>query len=168
MATGATPAAVEWDGAELTALFESIESAADEQAADAVAAVGGDVSDSLPEGFGDRPRGDVRLKLTHRLGALREALADIRELRRDTQVRAHVGSGVVWVGIDTIDADEVDGLRDAASRYDGQVVVARAPVELRRSLDVWGPVRGLEVMRRVKDQFDPEHRLSPGTFVGGI
>jgi len=30
------------------------------------------------------------------------------------------------------------------------------------------PVPGLDLMHRVKDQLDPEHRLSPGRFVGGI
>jgi len=26
----------------------------------------------------------------------------------------------------------------------------------------------LPLMRRVKERFDPEHRMSPGRFVGGI
>jgi glycolate oxidase FAD binding subunit len=29
-------------------------------------------------------------------------------------------------------------------------------------------VRGLDLMRAVKDRFDPGHRLAPGRFVGGI
>jgi glycolate oxidase FAD binding subunit len=43
-----------------------------------------------------------------------------------------------------------------------------APEELKRRLDVWGPARGIEVMRRIKAQFDPDGRMSPGRFVGGI
>jgi glycolate oxidase FAD binding subunit len=48
------------------------------------------------------------------------------------------------------------------------VVVVEAPAEAKRAVDVWGPVRGLEVMRRLKERFDPENRMSPGRFVGGI
>jgi glycolate oxidase FAD binding subunit len=44
----------------------------------------------------------------------------------------------------------------------------RAPAALKASLDPWGPVPGLELMRRVKAQFDPARRLAPGRFVGGI
>jgi glycolate oxidase FAD binding subunit len=36
------------------------------------------------------------------------------------------------------------------------------------AVDVWGPVPSLGLMRAVKDQFDPEHRMAPGRFVGGI
>ena len=43
-----------------------------------------------------------------------------------------------------------------------------APAETKAAVDVWGPVHGLELMRRVKDQFDPDRRLAPGRFVGGI
>jgi glycolate oxidase FAD binding subunit len=35
-------------------------------------------------------------------------------------------------------------------------------------VDMWGPVAGLALMRRVKDRFDPGHRFAPGRFVGGI
>ena len=34
--------------------------------------------------------------------------------------------------------------------------------------DLWGPVPGLPLMRAVKDQFDPGHRMAPGRFAGGI
>ena len=43
-----------------------------------------------------------------------------------------------------------------------------APPEVLEAVDVWGPVSGLDLMRRVKEQFDPERRLAPGRFVGGI
>jgi glycolate oxidase FAD binding subunit len=47
-------------------------------------------------------------------------------------------------------------------------VVLNAPVLVRGEVDMWGPVPAVELMRAVKDQFDPEHRLAPGRFVGGI
>jgi glycolate oxidase FAD binding subunit len=48
------------------------------------------------------------------------------------------------------------------------VVVLTAPPGLRGELDMWGPVPAAGLMRAVKDQFDPEHRMSPGRFAGGI
>jgi glycolate oxidase FAD binding subunit len=168
LATGAVPSALEWDGAELTAVFESIESAADTQAADVAVVTGGSVGDELPAGFGERAPGRVRLKLTHRLGALQDMLALVASRLPAAQVRAHVGSGVIWVGTDDEGLSELTGLREAVAAYDGQVVVVEAPALVKRDVDVWGPVRGLAVMRRIKDQFDPDDRMSPGRFVGGI
>jgi glycolate oxidase FAD binding subunit len=49
------------------------------------------------------------------------------------------------------------------------VVVLRAPESVRDRLDHWGPVGdALDLMRRVKDRFDPGRRMSPGRFVGGL
>jgi glycolate oxidase FAD binding subunit len=53
-------------------------------------------------------------------------------------------------------------------RSGGHAVVLTAPDDERDILDMWGPVPGLTLMRRIKDQFDPEHRFAPGRFVGGI
>ncbi len=42
------------------------------------------------------------------------------------------------------------------------------PAAVQDGVDTWGPVPAIDLMRRVKEQFDPERRLAPGRFVGGI
>jgi glycolate oxidase FAD binding subunit len=65
-------------------------------------------------------------------------------------------------------SEAVEALRAVAHAADGHAVVLTAPAELREGIDMWGPVPGLELMRRVKQQFDPDGRFAPGSFVGGI
>jgi glycolate oxidase FAD binding subunit len=74
----------------------------------------------------------------------------------------------------------LDGLREALAREQagaaggegpprrGSAVVLHAPDDVRELIDLWGPVPGLDLMRAVKDQFDPGHLMSPGRFAGGI
>src|SRR6266700_187545 len=50
----------------------------------------------------------------------------------------------------------------------GSVVVLHAPAAVRAAVDVWGPVPSAGLMRAVKDQFDPGHRMAPGRMAGGI
>jgi glycolate oxidase FAD binding subunit len=50
----------------------------------------------------------------------------------------------------------------------GSVVVLTAPAAVRETVDLWGPVPALDLMRAVKAQFDPDHRMAPGRFAGGI
>ena len=59
-------------------------------------------------------------------------------------------------------------LRPAVADGPASVVVQRAPAAVRATVDLWGPVPALGLMRAVKDQFDPEHLMAPGRFVGGI
>jgi glycolate oxidase FAD binding subunit len=119
----------------------------------------------------------VALRLTHEIAGLPRLLDTLDDTtqRRGLRaaVRGSVGVGLVYAALpgDTNPATVaavVDALRDAAPAWSGDVVVLDAPAEVEASVDVWGPVRGLGLMRRVKDQFDPEHRLAPGRFVGGI
>jgi len=60
------------------------------------------------------------------------------------------------------------GIRDTCTRHGGSTVVVDAPADVKAGLDVWGPVPALDLMHRVKNQFDPDHRLAPGRYVGGI
>jgi glycolate oxidase FAD binding subunit len=123
-----------------------------------------------PAGWGSYPWGDGRtgLKLTFVLTGLGDVLAAARETGAD--LRGSGGTGVVYASVadpDRVPA-AVERLRAVCARHRGSTVVVDGPPTAKRSVDVWGPVPALDLMRRVKDRFDPEHRLSPGRFVGGI
>ena len=62
----------------------------------------------------------------------------------------------------------VDRLRAECTGLGGALVVLDGPAEVKAAVDTWGPSRAIDLMRRVKERFDPERRLSPGRFVGGI
>jgi len=136
---------------------------------------GADVDDKAPGWAAHYPweEGGTALKLTCQLSAVPEVLAATRSAGVEVATRGSAGVGVLHGGIaaDT-DPQAVAGavahLREICGARGGSVVVVDAPPEVKAVTDVWGPVPALELMRRVKDQFDPEHRLSPGRFVGGI
>ena len=59
--------------------------------------------------------------------------------------------------------------RESLATRGGHLVLHAAPAELRARTDVWGPPpSGAVLFSRVKDAFDPEHRLAPGRAVGGL
>ncbi|HEU4422322.1 MAG TPA: FAD-binding oxidoreductase [Pilimelia sp.] len=123
------------------------------------------------------PPGGVGMKLTSALSGVPGLLAAAVDARRrhgaDLAVRGSAGAGVLYAGLPTGTAPDVAArvvadLRAAAHAAGGHAVVLTAPAGARDGLDRWGEVPGLELMRRVKRQFDPEARLAPGRFVGGI
>ncbi len=132
----------------------------------------------LPDTFGSYPfgPGDVGLKISTTLSGVASVLESARSVGDRHGVPMSVGgsaAGVLYAGIPAeTDPGTVERLlaelRALAATYDGTVVVLSAPAATRRALDMWGPIRGLDLMRRLKDQLDPDHRLSPGRFVGGI
>ncbi|MGW4487460.1 FAD-binding oxidoreductase [Amycolatopsis sp. NPDC004368] len=140
---------------------------------------GAEPCDAAPEWWGRAPwqRGDVALRLTHRITGLPALLNALDEQARchglPVAVRGSAGVGLLYAAVPgttdpAVIAELVEGLRDRSAGWGGDVVVLDAPPAVKAALDPWGPVRGLTLMRRVKDQFDPEHRLAPGRFAGGI
>jgi glycolate oxidase FAD binding subunit len=176
------PSALEVDappsgGIDVTVLLEGVPAGVSGRVASCVALLGGeaDVADAPPPGWGGYPwgAGDVGLRLSVPLSGVHAVLAAVETARERHGValaaRGSAGSGVLYAGLPgatdpDVAARVVTELRAAAEH----AVVLTAPRPVRERVDVWGPVDALDLMRRVKAQFDPNARLAPGRFVGGI
>ena len=64
----------------------------------------------------------------------------------------------------------IEQLRADVGAWDGTVMVQGAPRAVRAAVDPWGPVPAdaFALMRSIKATFDPDRRLNPGRFVGGL
>jgi glycolate oxidase FAD binding subunit len=89
-------------------------------------------------------------------------------------VLSHVGSGVAFVRC-SVPTDEnvllsfAGWLETAARAAGGWAVFDLLPPGVKNRIDPWGTTPpGLTLMRGIKQTLDPNARLSPGRFVGGI
>ncbi len=125
--------------------------------------------------------GDALVKVTHEIAGLGpllrsvDAAAEVAGLRVALRGSPAVGTALVAVAGPlggTAGRGGLDGFLEAvrarSAGFGGTAVLLDAPAAVADGCDVWGPVAGLELMRAVKRQFDPERRLAPGRFVGGI
>jgi glycolate oxidase FAD binding subunit len=128
-----------------------------------------------PEWWGRYPDGETLVEVTTPPAALPDvaaaALPALAPL--EARIRGSAGSGHWYVGLPGgVPAERaaalVAALRTAAAADGGSAIVRTAPASLRERVDLWGPAPSVALMRRIKDQFDPGHRLAPGRFVGGI
>jgi glycolate oxidase FAD binding subunit len=109
-----------------------------------------------------------------RVSALPSELARIIRVvvRLQGSLVVRAGLGTCWVWLPPMSPDRVvaaiDDLRFTLAPY--PCVVLDAPGEVRNKVDVWGGTDGpdVELMRRVKANFDPAGVCNPGVFLGGI
>ena len=137
-----------------------------------------EVSETAPVWWGREPEaaGGCLAKVTFAIGKVGAMLAalDATTARADgvrARLRGSPAVGTTLLGL-TGPAEQVARvvaeLRSEAPTFTGSVVVHEAVPGVMARTDPWGPVRGLGLMRAVKDQFDPQRLLAPGRFVGGI
>jgi glycolate oxidase FAD binding subunit len=182
-----------WPG-RLTVVFEGIEPGVEAQAAAAVellgqvgeaAVAGPGQSEAALNQLGALPfeKAEFALKATFPPAELAGVLGDLAGGRLTLgPVSAHAATGVLWLASGLREGDlpadspafptTVQAITEARERLaarGGSLVVVKASPELKRAVDVWGPAGdAIGLMRRVKERFDPDRRMSPGRFVGGI
>ena len=97
-------------------------------------------------------------------------------------VIADIGFGTVrlfwWPEQDSEASDEsqeyltlatIREVTDLAIGAGGNAIVERCSQTIKQQIDVWGePPQSIEIMRRIKDKFDPAGILNPGRFVGRL
>ncbi len=87
---------------------------------------------------------------------------------------AQIGVGIIRLCLwpaerSSVGAPLVAKLRKTAESLGGALVIERCALELKTQLDVWGhPGDDWEIMRKLKQAWDPAGILSPGRFVGGL
>lgn len=83
----------------------------------------------------------------------------------------HAGSGLGRLRLDskTIKPQTIMEFRRYCQAQNGFLTVLEAPISWKQQLDVWGyNGNAIEIMRNLKQKFDPKNILSPQSFVEGI
>lgn len=124
------------------------------------------------------PDGGTLIAVSFWVSALQSVLDTVEQ-----QARAHsltpvvngsAGAGVIHVGLGpstdaSVAARFVSALRSRLAHSRGSVVVLTAPEPVQAALGdhggMTGPLPSLRLMKAVRDQFDPGHRMSPGKFL---
>jgi glycolate oxidase FAD binding subunit len=155
------------------------------QMSELLASAGGPVavSEAAPARWGTLPAGVTVVRVSFWVSALDSVLEALVSAGAEAGVRAAVngpaGAGALYACLDpdTSDDDaarfvgvlrgELAESRGAAPR--GSVAVLTAPPAVLAAADAGGSVPGATLMRAVRDQFDPDHRMFPGrlAFTGG-
>jgi hypothetical protein len=101
-----------------------------------------------------------------RLSVRRGSLAALlRSLPGGARWIAQPGVGVAhWFDFDS--AGEFRKVRRAAEAAGGSLVVLAAPPEFKREVGAWGtPPPTVELMRQLRNSFDPRQTISPGRYL---
>jgi glycolate oxidase FAD binding subunit len=139
------------------------------------------VADAPPPRWGQLPSRGTVIRVTFWVGRLDEVLEAVTAAGASAGARPGItgsaGAGALYACLDpgtepgTAERfaralrDRLDasgGAAGGASGPRGAVVVLAGPEPVMAAGGTYGPVPGAALMRAIKDQFDPDHRMFPG------
>ncbi|HEX4804061.1 MAG TPA: FAD-binding oxidoreductase [Myxococcaceae bacterium] len=123
-----------------------------------------------------RLRGQLRVKLAALPSHIDSILPSIDAVRRGLKDATFIWYASLGLGFLAGDPSDVEEASRALSQarlqlegLGGSLVLQAAPRQIRAAVGEWGSVAAaFPVMQKMKERFDPVHRLNPGRFVGGI
>ncbi len=136
----------------------------------------------LPETLGRQFSGFIGARLIYPL-SLRENMmafgeSVFKEAGLGYTLQVHAGSGICLTGL-LLDQPKssttekavtaMKRLLECSRENGGNLVVHSAPTQVKGDLDMWGEISSaFVVMKRLKDQLDPNRMMGPGRFVNGL
>jgi len=142
---------------------------------------GDDVSERLWQGITDFESefgAEVTLRISTLPSQIANVIADCESQLKNPgwgfSVIAHTFNGVVYLYIKHVSNSAVgrqsviDTIRNLRAKLTsaGNLVVERAPVEIKREIEVWSEPRGtVQLLRGLKDKFDPNSTFVLGRYV---
>ena len=114
-----------------------------------------------------RPEEGAGLRVAARMTDSAEIVGRLAELGGPGALR--VALPAAGLAFARLEEDAVERLMETAARRGWGVFVESASPSLRRRIDAFGPAPDtIELMRALKQRFDPGRVLAPGRFVAGI
>lgn len=121
----------------------------------------------------------IRCKISTLISKVSSVIEYIENLNRTHgfkySIIAHPGLGMLHVYFHMDDYEKLSKVLEELRNYvisigfGSSLVVESAPTDVKRRIDVWGPVRrDFPLMQSIKHVFDPRSILSPGRYIGGI
>jgi len=101
----------------------------------------------------------------------------LSQARLNHTVLCHAGNGLILInllpapkgGEDNALVGAVRALLGECRKAGGNLVVQRAPADLKKALPIWGePGADLSLMKRIRVELDPSRVMNPGRFAVGI
>lgn len=135
--------------------------------------VGGRVFDAAPAWWADYPfdpAGGIGIRIGFGPAQLDRVLRLTGDNPSRPAVRGAAGLGVLHLGLPgDAPAEQVADLLGELRAHCDYAAIERAPAAVHELVDPFGDVPAglLTLLRRTKDQFDPQHHLAPGRHVGG-
>jgi glycolate oxidase FAD binding subunit len=122
----------------------------------------------------DKENDTVIVKINLKRTDIAELVEHVTE--ETNSVMVLLGNGVIYlkfpIGSDTGYqqlANTLTQLRQYAIDIQGNLIIEAAPPELKKQMDVWGPIGStLNLMKQVKMKFDGGGVFNPGRFVAKI
>jgi len=129
-------------------------------------------ADVLWPAVADLSQRKTLVKVSVPISAVRTFFEEIIRSVSDCIASVDLGTGIIRLALDDTDVSVIELIkrfRDSVAKVDGTVVIERAPLEVRRSVDSWGELRSTAaLMKAIKAAFDPQSLLNPGKFVLGL